>query len=210
LAVASGARCIAPAYRLAPEHPFPAALDDALACYRELLRSTPPEQLFLAGDSAGGGLCLALMLRLRDAGEPLPRAAVLLSPWVDLTLDVDGLAGEGAHDYLPLEQTARNALGYCGAFSPTHPWISPVYGDLHGLPPWLVQTGEWELLREQNVRLVARARAAGVEVIHELSAGMLHAYPCFASVSPQGIQALVNAGEFIRSRAQLERLRIAG
>jgi acetyl esterase/lipase len=150
------------------------------------------------------------MLRLRDAGEPLPRAAVLLSPWVDLTLDAQTLSRDGAHDYLPAEQTASNALGYCGEVPAAHPLISPIYADLHGLPPLLVQTGGWELLREQNLRFVARARAAGVDVSHELSPGMLHAYACFSGVAPQGLRAIASAAEFLRANAQREPLRIAG
>jgi monoterpene epsilon-lactone hydrolase len=202
IAHVADARVVAPYYRLAPEHPYPAALEDALAVYRALLRQgVKPERLFLAGDSAGGGLSLALMCRLRDEGEPLPRAAVLISPWVDLSLTLSAHDGRAPLDFLGPERVIKNAAAYAGTRPLHDPSISPVFADLGGLPPLLVQTGSWELLHEQNERLVARARAAGVDVKHEIEPGMLHAFTCFAGVLPQGRAALASIGEFVRAHA---------
>lgn len=201
IALASGARCIAPDYRLAPAYPFPAALDDALACYRALLaQGQDPDRLFVGGDSAGGGLTLALMLRLREEREPLPRALVLLSPWVDLSLPYEALAPYADHDYLEAQTTVTNALLYAGGHALTNPLISPAHADLRGLPPMFVQTGEWELLREQNIEFVRRAQRAGVAVEHALYPGMLHAFTCFAGLTRQGERAIAAAGKFLRSQ----------
>ncbi len=203
ITAASGIRCLAPDYRLAPVHPFPAALDDALSCYRALLSAgQDPEKLFVGGDSAGGGLSLALAQRLRDLREPLPRALILLSPWVDLALPLEALAPYGDHDYLAAHATVTNALEYAGKQPLTHPLISPMHADLRALPPMFVQTGEWELLREQNIDFVRKAQGAGVDVRHSLHSGMLHAFTCFAGLTAQGEQAIASLGEYLR--AQLE------
>ncbi|MET0286247.1 MAG: alpha/beta hydrolase [Polyangiales bacterium] len=204
IAHVTGARVIAPYYRLAPEHPYPAALEDVLSVYRAILRQgTPPERLFVGGDSAGGGLALALLLRLREEGTPLPRAVFLISPWVDLTLPREALEGVAPRDYLGPEMLVDNARAYAGMHALTDPFISPGLADLGGLPPMLVQSGEWELLHEQHRRFVARARAAGVSVRFEQEPGMLHAFPCFAGVLPKGRAALASIGEFVRSQAVL-------
>jgi monoterpene epsilon-lactone hydrolase len=201
IAHVTGARVVAPYYRLAPEHPYPAALEDVLSVYRALLRQgTPPERLFVGGDSAGGGLALALLLRLRDEGTPLPRAVFLISPWVDLTLPREALEGVAVRDYLGPEMLVDNARAYAGMSPLSDPFISPGLADLAGLPPVLVQSGEWELLHEQHRRFVARARASGVSVTFEQVPGMLHAFPCFAGILPQGRAALASIAQHVRSQ----------
>jgi acetyl esterase/lipase len=200
LALATGARCVAPDYRLAPEHPFPAALDDALAVHGALLEAgVPSRALFIAGDSAGAGLALATLLKLRDKGLALPRAALLLSPWVDLALDVQALQGHGPHDYLNAKMLTETAPKYAGDAGLTHPLVSPIYADLTGLPPLLVQTGAWEVFCDQNVRFVAKARAQGVDVRHEIAEGMLHVFPAFGALLPEARRALRSLGEYVRA-----------
>jgi acetyl esterase/lipase len=199
IAFACGARCVVPDYRLAPVHPFPAAIDDALSAYHALLADgVDPRTLFLAGDSAGGGLSVAILLSLRDAGSPLPRGAVLLSPWVDLAGTSETMLTNRAYDYLSGDTLATAKL-YAKDAELSHPLVSPVYAELAGLPPLLVQSGDAEILFAENQRLVERARAAGVLVQHEIEPGMVHVFQGFASVSPQGRAAIVSIGRFVRS-----------
>jgi len=203
LALASGMPVLSIDYRLAPEHRFPAAVDDALASYRWLLaRCGDPGRIVLAGDSAGGGLVLATLLAAREAGLPQPAAAVCLSPLTDM-------AKEGAsmrtHAHLdPIVDpagSAENAQRYLGPDGdPRHPLASPLYGDLRGLPPLLVMVGTWEVLLDDSTRLAERARAAGVDVDLQVWEEMIHVWPFFASFFPEGQQAIDLAGDFIRGR----------
>jgi monoterpene epsilon-lactone hydrolase len=177
------ARCVAPDYRLAPEHPFPSGIDDCVAAYHALLEGgTDPSRIFIGGDSAGGGLTLAVLQRLRDAGEPLPRAALLLSPFVDATAEGGSLEDNARYDYLPDDRERIVGL-YTNGADAAHPHISPVNADLRGLPPMLMLTGALEILLDQNVALAERARAHGVDVTHVIEDGMVHVYPLLADVS---------------------------
>jgi acetyl esterase/lipase len=201
IAFASGARCVVPDYRLAPQHPFPAAVDDAVAAYRALLEDgVDARSLFIAGDSAGGGLSVATMLALRDDGVPMPLGAVLLSPWVDLAGTGETMHTNRGYDYL-VGDTVATAKLYAKDADLAHPLVSPVYADLAGLPPLLVQSGDAEILFSENQLLVERARAAGVDVTHEIEPGMVHVFQGFAAVSPQGRMAIHSIGRFVRSFA---------
>jgi monoterpene epsilon-lactone hydrolase len=198
------ARVVAPAYRLAPEHPFPAALDDVCAVYEALLsQGMAPARLFLGGDSAGGGLATSAQLRMRDGGRPLARGLILISPWIDLALDLEALLPYAGHDFLTPKMLIDTGAKYAGAERLDHPLISPVHADLSGLPSMLVLTGAWELFYEQNCRFVARARRAGVDVRHQIEPGMLHAYPAFAALLPQGRAALRVAAKYVRTLAAI-------
>jgi monoterpene epsilon-lactone hydrolase len=199
IAFASGARCIVPDYRLAPTHPFPAAVDDAMAAYRAILdQGVDPRSIFVAGDSAGGGLSVATMLALRDAQLPMPRGAVLLSPWVDLAGTGESMSTNRRYDYLAGDTVATAKL-YAKDAELSHPLVSPVYADLSGLPPILVQSGDAEILFSENQLFVERALAAGVRVTHEIEPGMIHVFQGFAAVSPQGQMAIRSIGQFVRS-----------
>ena len=206
VARAAGARVLGLRYRLAPEHPFPGALDDAVACYRWLLeRGAAPGEIVLAGDSAGGGLALALLKRLRDEGTPLPAGAALLSPWVDLDADDDSLRAHAGVDYLGtsvdgMPDLARQYLGDAG---PRHPLASPLHGDLSGLPPLLLHAGGVEVLRGQVERLGQRARKAGVEVELKVWPDMVHVFHAFSGVFPQASVAVREVGAWARQRLGL-------
>jgi monoterpene epsilon-lactone hydrolase len=170
-----GAEVLVPDYRLAPEHPFPAALEDALVAWRKVwtLRSGAP--VFVAGDSAGGGLALSLMVRLRQLGEPLPNGAVLLSPWTNLSESAE--LSHRRDVWLSREHLSRWARYYVGQADPREALISPSLADLSGLPPLLVLVGEDELLAEDARRLVDRARASGTDARLLMGKGMQHDWP---------------------------------
>ncbi len=193
-------------YRLAPEHPFPAALDDAHRAYRWLLQQDiPPERLVVAGDSAGGGLALALMLYLRDRGEPLPAAAVCLSPWTDLAGTGSSLQSKAAVDpIVPVNALDYVAKQYLGNETPQNPYASPLYGDLHGLPPLLIHVGTYEVLLDDSLRFAEKARAAGVNVSLEIWPEMMHVWHFFAPFLPEARQAIKKIGVFMRKIIQPE------
>lgn len=203
IAVETGARCIAIEYRKAPAYPFPASADDALGAYREVLAAgVAPQTLFVAGDSAGGGLTLALLQRLRAEGDPLPRGAILLSPWVDLEGAGASVRANAAYDYLTDEMLAYGAAAYVSGGDRRDPLVSAVHADLRGLPPLLVQTGGAELFLSENEKLVERARAQGIEVVHEVEPGMVHVYQAFAQFVPAAAdRAFAGIGRFVRDRA---------
>jgi acetyl esterase/lipase len=201
IAQASGARAIAVDYRKAPEHPFPAPIDDCEAAYLELLgMGVPPSTLFVGGDSAGGGLTLAVLQRLRGAGAPLPKGAVLLSPWVDLEFQGPSIRDNAPFDYLRPQALAWGASQYLGGADPRDPLASAVRAELSGLPPLLIQSGSAELFLSENQTLAERARAAGVHVTHEIEQGMVHVFQAFASFLPGCEPAIGRIGAFVRDR----------
>jgi monoterpene epsilon-lactone hydrolase len=200
IASAARARVAAVDYRLAPEHPFPVALDDAVAAWRGLLaEGADPRRAAIVGDSAGGGLALALGLRLRDAGERLPAAIVALSPWTDLALTGDSLRRNAASD--PMQNAADLpflAAQYLAGADPRDPYASPLYGDPTGLPPSLIQVGSDEILRDDAVRMAERMRGAGCAVELEIWPRMPHVWHAFAWVLPEARRAIERIGAFVR------------
>ena len=198
---AAGARTLAVAYRLAPEHPFPAALEDAIAAWRFLRgQGIPAGNIAIGGDSAGGGLALALTAHLRDAREGLPACLWLVSPWTDLTLSGSTLASKDAVD--PIIHG-----GYLGELADAYvaptmdrkdPRVSPLYADLTGLPLMLIQVGSAETLLDDAVRLASVAGAADVSVTLEVWPHMIHAWPLWNARLEPGRRALVHAGAFLR------------
>lgn len=185
-------------YRLAPENPFPAAVEDALTAYRWLLKQKiDPGQIVFAGDSAGGGLALATLIALRDDKEPLPAAAVCLSPWTDLAITGESVYAKRKQDVMfTPDLIKKGAQLYYNRIDPKTPLVSPLYADLQGLPPLLVHAGSAELLLSDSTRLAEKAKAAGVEVRLELWEDLFHVFQLFAHFIPEGRQAIEKIGEF--------------
>jgi len=199
IASAARAHVLAIDYRLAPEHPFPAALDDAVAAYRWLLTDgAEPRQMAVMGDSAGGGLALSLLLRLRDESIPLPAAAVALSPWTDLAMTGLSLKLNAEADPLVSPQQARHFVDYyLAGTDPRSPYVSPMYGEPTGLPPTIIQVGSDEALRDDAVRMAERMRGAGCRVELEIWQRMPHVWHLFAPVMPEARQAIERIGAFV-------------
>jgi epsilon-lactone hydrolase len=199
IADALQARVWALEYRLAPEHPFPAALEDAVEGHHWLADHTPDiGQLLVAGDSAGGGLALGLLLRLRDDGKPLPAAAVALSPWTDLALTGPSLKTNAAADpMLNAEDLPGLTKLYLGGIDPRTPHASPLYGDPAGLPPVLIQVGSDEILRDDAVRMAEKLRSHNSRSKIEIWRRMPHAWQLFVPVLPEAHRAIAQIGEFV-------------
>jgi len=200
LARATEARALAIDYRLAPEHPFPAAVDDTVAAFRWLLsRGVEPRQIVVGGDSAGGGLTVATMLALRDAGDALPGAGVCISPWTDMECtSVIKHAKEGG--MMQPERILVMARAYLGGADPRTPLASPIHADLRGLPPLLIQVGGAEELLDDSTVLAEKARAAGVDVTLEEWDDMIHVWHGFATALPEARQAIDRIGEFVKEK----------
>jgi monoterpene epsilon-lactone hydrolase len=202
LALWSNARLFALDYRLAPEHPFPAALEDAISAYRALIAGgTPGSRILVAGDSSGGGLALALLIALRDARDPQPAAAVLFSPWTDLAVTGKSIIDNNDVDALLFGSwVATTARHYLGDTPATNPLVSPVYADLTGLSPMLLQVSNSEVLLDDSRRVFENARQAGVEATIQIWPGLPHCWQIFAPILPEARAALRDASAFIRTR----------
>lgn len=202
LSRAGGLRCLSVDYRLAPEHPHPAAVDDATAAYRFLLeQGHAPERLAIAGDSAGGGLTAATLLALRDAGDPLPGAAVLISPWTDMEATGDSMHTNAEVDpMVERDGLERMAQAYLAGQDPRAPLASPLHARLDGLPPLLIQVGTAETLLDDSTRFAERAKSAGVEVTLEEWEDMIHVFQAFSPMLPEADRAIERIGGWLRER----------
>src|SRR3954470_19293772 len=198
----AGFRVFCPDYRMAPEAPFPAAVDDALSAYEGLLsRGAQPRELVIAGDSAGGGLTLALLIALRDRKRPLPAAAALLSPWTDLTLTGKSFRKNARRDaYLDPQGAAKTVELYLNGADPQAPLASPLYADFHGMPPLIIHVGGREILRDDSTRLAERIRAAGCEVVISVWPVVPHVWQIFNRIVPEGRQSLAQMADFLHKR----------
>jgi len=193
------AKVISVDYRLAPEHPYPAAVDDALAAYEALLdNGTAPSDVAFAGESAGGGLAVATLVNARDHGLPLPAAAYVMSPYVDLTLAGTTMDTKGEVDPLfTRELLQARVTDYTAGQDAALPLISPVFADLSGLPPLLIQAGTHELLLDDAVRLAQQAAAADVEVTLDITPQVPHVFQAYSAMLDEGRAALDRAGQFL-------------
>jgi acetyl esterase/lipase len=197
-ALAAGTPVLSVDYRLAPDHPFPAAVDDALAVYEAVLAAgQDPGKLIVGGESAGGGLALALLVAARDRGLPPPAGGVLMSPWLDLACA--GASQQELHGRDPLLTRGvllEMARDYLQGAEASHPWASPVHADLAGLPPLLVQVGSEEVLLDDSRQLAERAAQAGVEVTLEVCPDMIHVWQMFGAALPEASQAVERIRRF--------------
>jgi monoterpene epsilon-lactone hydrolase len=202
LSIASSMRVLGLNYRLAPEHPFPAAVEDTVAAYRWLLEiGIEPSRIALAGDSAGAGLALAATITIRDGGLPLPSAVVCISPWVDLEVTGSSIETKAGEDPI----VSRDMLLgwgklYLGNNDARTPLASPLYADLRRIPPLLIQVGSAEVLLDDATRLADRASAAGVDLTLEVWPEMIHVWHTFAAILPEGRQAIERIAQFVRTR----------
>jgi acetyl esterase/lipase len=198
----ANARVLSLDYRLAPEHPYPAAVEDAVTAYRWLLaQGVPAARIAISGDSAGGGLTLATLLALRDAGDALPAAGVPLSAWTDMEGTGETMKTKAGVDrMIQPDRLKETADWYANGADMQQPHMSPVHGDYAGLPPLLMQVGGAEVLLDDSARVAERARAAGVEVTFEIWDDMPHVFQAFTGLLPESDQAIGVIGEFLKTR----------
>jgi len=201
LGVATGASVLYFDYRLAPEHPFPAAIEDASKVYHWLVGRMNPARIVFVGDSAGGGLVIATLHKMRDEGFALPRAAVAISPWTDLALTGASLQRNAKSDpMMDVKRLPAFVRHYLGQADPRHPYASPLYGDAAGLPPMLIQVGSDEILRDDAIRMAAKLRQAGCDVELEEWPRMPHVWHHYARLIPEGRRAIERIGAFVQTR----------
>ena len=202
LSQASGARVLSLNYRLAPEHPFPAPVDDSVAAYRWLLgQGIQASNIAIAGDSAGGGLAFAALIAIRDAGEPVPAAGIGISPWVDMEGTGESMTTRAAVDpVVQKEGLLGMAKLYLGDADPKNPLAAPLHANLAGLPPLLIQVGDSETLLDDATRITERARKADVDVTLKIWDEMPHVWHLFAPILPEGRQAIEEIGAFFKER----------
>jgi acetyl esterase/lipase len=206
LARATGARVMTPEYRLAPEHPFPAALDDVIACYRHLLDTGyDPSRIGLAGDSAGGGLAFGAVVEMERLGLPAPAAVAGFSPWADLTLTNNSLTRNALRDpMLPVSRFAEAVQRYLGDHPRDDPRVSPVFGAYAAPPPALIHASRTEVLLDDALALADQLRACGGDVRLQLWQRTPHAWHFFAGVLPEADEAIMSAAGFFRTRLTQE------
>jgi len=202
IAAATGGRSLLLDYRLAPEHPFPAAVEDAVAAYQWLLAGgTPASSIVIAGDSAGGGLTVATLLKLRDSDIALPAAAVCISPWTDMEGLGDSITGKADKDpIVRADSLNRIAAMYLNGADARNPLAAPIHADLSGLPPLLIHVGSDEILLDDAARLAERARAADVDVSYEVWPDMFHVWHLFAPMLSEGRDAISGIGDFVKKQ----------
>ncbi len=188
-------------YRLAPEHPFPAAVDDSVSVYKAiLLQGYKPENILIAGESAGGGLTLALLLALKEQNIQLPKAAVAISPWADLTCSGESYQTKNNVSVAPKFSWNVFSKHYVGENNPENPLISPLFGNLENLPPIFVNAGTDDELFDDGRRFAEKARAAGVHVIFSAGEGQVHCYPLLAPFFPEATEAMNEIVNFIKTQ----------